>query len=72
MPPPNRQKKVMTQPIALIFRMLQSNATVRVWLHGTSERRMEGRVIVRRCFRPGRAEWAVWGTDTGGPCCAGV
>ena len=45
--PPRAKKKVMTQPIALIFRMLQSGATVRVWLHGTAERRMEGRIIVR-------------------------
>ena len=38
-------KKVMTQPINLIFRFLQSRTRIQVWLYENTSMRVEGRII---------------------------
>ena len=38
-------KKVMTQPINLIFRFLQNKARVQIWLFENTEVRIEGQII---------------------------
>jgi small nuclear ribonucleoprotein E len=39
-----QQKRIMTQPINLIFRFLQQRTRVQVWLFGQTDLRMEGRI----------------------------
>mmetsp|Transcript_33149 Transcript_33149/g.98661 ORF Transcript_33149/g.98661 Transcript_33149/m.98661 type:complete len:90 (+) Transcript_33149:168-437(+) len=38
-------QKIMTQPINLIFRFLQSKQRIQVWLYDQNDLRMEGRII---------------------------
>ncbi|KAI8463421.1 MAG: hypothetical protein J3K34DRAFT_444110 [Monoraphidium minutum] len=38
-------QKIMTQPINLIFRFLQSKAKIQIWLYDQSDLRIEGRII---------------------------
>ncbi|KAJ1462568.1 hypothetical protein M885DRAFT_505512 [Pelagophyceae sp. CCMP2097] len=38
-------KKVMTQPINLIFRFLQSRTRIQIWLYENTSMRIEGRII---------------------------
>mmetsp|Transcript_24035 Transcript_24035/g.26679 ORF Transcript_24035/g.26679 Transcript_24035/m.26679 type:complete len:94 (+) Transcript_24035:44-325(+) len=38
-------KKIMTQPINLIFRFLQSKATVQIWMYEQTDLRIEGIII---------------------------
>eukprot|EP00631_Chrysoreinhardia_giraudii_P000650 CAMPEP_0197414802 /NCGR_PEP_ID=MMETSP1170-20131217/1486_1 /TAXON_ID=54406 /ORGANISM="Sarcinochrysis sp, Strain CCMP770" /LENGTH=98 /DNA_ID=CAMNT_0042941555 /DNA_START=119 /DNA_END=415 /DNA_ORIENTATION=- len=38
-------KKVMTQPINLIFRFLQSRTRIQIWLYENTTMRIEGRII---------------------------
>lgn len=38
-------QKIMTQPINLIFRFLQSRQKVQIWLYDQSDLRIEGRII---------------------------
>jgi len=38
-------KKVMTQPINLIFRFLQSRTRIQIWLYENTNLRIEGRII---------------------------
>mmetsp|Transcript_13745 Transcript_13745/g.43417 ORF Transcript_13745/g.43417 Transcript_13745/m.43417 type:complete len:97 (+) Transcript_13745:801-1091(+) len=38
-------KKVMTQPINLIFRFLQSRTRIQIWLYENTTIRIEGRII---------------------------
>jgi len=38
-------KKVMTQPINLIFRFLQSRTRIQVWLYENTGTKIEGRII---------------------------
>lgn len=38
-------KKVMTQPINLIFRFLQSRTRIQIWLYENTNTRIEGRII---------------------------
>jgi len=40
-----RVQKVMTQPINLIFRFLQSKSRVQVWLYEQKNVRLEGQII---------------------------
>lgn len=40
-----RVQKIMTQPINLIFRFLQSKTRVLVWLYEQTDMRIEGRII---------------------------
>jgi small nuclear ribonucleoprotein E len=40
-----RVQKIMTQPINLIFRFLQSRQKIQVWLFDQSDLRIEGRII---------------------------
>lgn len=40
-----RVQKIMTQPINLIFRFLQSKQRVVVWLYDQPDMRVEGRII---------------------------
>ena len=40
--PPQKVQKVMTQPINLIFRFLQSKSIVQVWLYENANLRIEG------------------------------
>ena len=42
MPPHQKVQKVMTQPINLIFRFLQSKSIVQVWLYENVNLRIEG------------------------------
>ena len=42
---PRSVKKVMTQPINLIFRFLQSRTRIQVWLYENTSMRIEGRII---------------------------
>mmetsp|Transcript_180273 Transcript_180273/g.438674 ORF Transcript_180273/g.438674 Transcript_180273/m.438674 type:complete len:88 (+) Transcript_180273:253-516(+) len=42
---PGRVKKVMVQPITVIFRFLQSKARVQVWLYEQTSIRLEGQII---------------------------
>lgn len=42
-----RQQKVMIQPINLIFRYLQQQTRVSLWLYDNVEFRIEGVIIVR-------------------------
>ena len=37
--------QVMTQPINLIFRFLQSRTRIQVWLYENTQMRIEGRII---------------------------
>eukprot|EP00611_Tribonema_gayanum_P013391 TRINITY_DN24299_c0_g1_i1.p1 TRINITY_DN24299_c0_g1~~TRINITY_DN24299_c0_g1_i1.p1 ORF type:complete len:100 (+),score=17.81 TRINITY_DN24299_c0_g1_i1:215-514(+) len=39
-----RMKKVMTQPISLIFRFLQNRTRVQIWLYENTAMRIEGRI----------------------------
>uniref|UniRef100_A0A2P2JL35 Small nuclear ribonucleoprotein E-like n=1 Tax=Rhizophora mucronata TaxID=61149 RepID=A0A2P2JL35_RHIMU len=39
-------QRVMTQPINLIFRFLQSKARIQIWLFEQKDLRIEGRIIV--------------------------
>ncbi|ODQ68211.1 putative small nuclear ribonucleo protein E (snRNP-E) [Nadsonia fulvescens var. elongata DSM 6958] len=38
----HRQQKIMVQPIAMLFKFLQSHARVQVWLYEQVESRLEG------------------------------
>ncbi|KAL6778837.1 hypothetical protein ACKKBG_A04420 [Auxenochlorella protothecoides x Auxenochlorella symbiontica] len=38
-------KRIMTQPINLIFRFLQSRQKVQIWLYDHNDLRIEGRII---------------------------
>ncbi|WOK95032.1 small nuclear ribonucleoprotein E-like [Canna indica] len=38
-------QRIMTQPINLIFRFLQSKARVQIWLYEQKDLRIEGRII---------------------------
>lgn len=38
-------QKIMTQPINLIFRFLQSRQKIQIWLYDHSDLRIEGRII---------------------------
>lgn len=38
-------QKIMTQPINLIFRFLQSKARIQMWLYDQADLRIEGRII---------------------------
>ncbi|KAK4362656.1 hypothetical protein RND71_017897 [Anisodus tanguticus] len=40
-------QRIMTQPINLIFRFLQSKARIQIWLFEQKDQRIEGRIIVR-------------------------
>lgn len=40
-----RVQKIMTQPINLIFRFLQSRQRIQIWLYETADMRIEGRII---------------------------
>lgn len=40
-----RVQKIMTQPINLIFRFLQSKQRILVWLYEQTDMRIEGRII---------------------------
>mmetsp|Transcript_15681 Transcript_15681/g.44794 ORF Transcript_15681/g.44794 Transcript_15681/m.44794 type:complete len:96 (+) Transcript_15681:218-505(+) len=40
-----RTKKIMTQPINLIFRFLQSQQRIQVWLYDNANAMIEGRLI---------------------------
>jgi len=40
-----RVQKIMTQPINLIFRFLQSKAKIQIWLYDQADLRIEGRII---------------------------
>jgi len=42
---PVAAKKVMTQPINHIYKLLQSKARVVVWLHENKRQRMEGTLV---------------------------
>ncbi|KAL3137868.1 hypothetical protein ABBQ38_005121 [Trebouxia sp. C0009 RCD-2024] len=42
---PPKVKRIMTQPINLIFRFLQSRQKVQIWLFEQKELRIEGRII---------------------------
>ncbi|KAK1614409.1 hypothetical protein QYE76_019926 [Lolium multiflorum] len=39
-------QRIMTQPINLIFRFLQSKARIQIWLFEQKDMRIEGRIIV--------------------------
>ena len=41
-----RQQKVMLQPINVIFRHLQQQTRVSLWLYDNVEYRLEGKIIV--------------------------
>ncbi|OVA09433.1 Small nuclear ribonucleoprotein E [Macleaya cordata] len=41
-----RVQRIMTQPINLIFRFLQSKARIQIWLFEQKDLRIEGRIIV--------------------------
>ena len=41
-----RVKRIMTMPISLVFRFLQSKTRVQIWLYEMSDMRMEGVIIV--------------------------
>ncbi|PKI82857.1 Sme1p [Malassezia vespertilionis] len=45
-----RQHKVMVQPINVIFRHLQQQSKVSLWLYDNTEFRLEGKIIVCRRF----------------------
>ncbi|XP_021616791.1 small nuclear ribonucleoprotein E isoform X1 [Manihot esculenta] len=38
-------QRIMTQPINLIFRFLQSKARIQIWLFEQKDQRIEGRII---------------------------
>ena len=40
-----RVKRIMTQPINLIFRFLQNKTRVQIWLYENTELRIEGKII---------------------------
>lgn len=40
-----RVKRIMTQPINLIFRFLQSQQKIQIWLYDHTDLRIEGRLI---------------------------
>ncbi|KAK2076902.1 hypothetical protein QBZ16_005130 [Prototheca wickerhamii] len=40
-----RVKRIMTQPINLIFRFLQSRQKIQIWLYDHNDLRLEGRII---------------------------
>ncbi|CAN0067237.1 unnamed protein product [Ectocarpus sp. 6 AP-2014] len=40
-----RVKKVMTQPISLIFRFLQNRTRVQIWLYENTKMRIEGQIL---------------------------
>lgn len=40
-----RVKRIMTMPISLVFRFLQSKTRVQIWLYEMSDMRMEGVII---------------------------
>ncbi|XP_062224217.1 uncharacterized protein LOC133922758 isoform X4 [Phragmites australis] len=39
-------QRIMTQPINLIFRFLQSKARIQIWLFEQKDLRIEGRIIM--------------------------
>ncbi|XP_022988523.1 small nuclear ribonucleoprotein E-like isoform X1 [Cucurbita maxima] len=45
-------QRIMTQPINLIFRFLQSKARIQIWLFEQKDLRIEGRII-----EVGRGSW---------------
>ncbi|KAI3431284.1 hypothetical protein D9Q98_004345 [Chlorella vulgaris] len=42
---PPKVKRIMTQPINLIFRFLQSRQKIQIWLFEHNDLRIEGRII---------------------------
>lgn len=67
-------QRIMTQPINLIFRFLQSKARIQVWLYDTPDMRIEGVIVVRGESAGARWGWigAAWrvrgGARTRAPC----
>ncbi|XP_047048960.1 small nuclear ribonucleoprotein E-like [Lolium rigidum] len=53
-------QRIMTQPINLIFRFLQSKARIQIWLFEQKDMRIEGRIIVSSFadFLPKLAEFS--------------
>mmetsp|Transcript_24769 Transcript_24769/g.32356 ORF Transcript_24769/g.32356 Transcript_24769/m.32356 type:complete len:93 (-) Transcript_24769:397-675(-) len=45
MAPTHKVKKVMTQPINLIFRFLQNRTRIQIWLYEQTSLRIEGIII---------------------------
>lgn len=45
-----RQQRVMLQPINVIFRHLQQQTRVSLWLYDNIEYRIEGKIIVRTTY----------------------
>lgn len=41
-----RVKRIMTQPINLIFRFLQSKTRVQIWIYEMNDLRIEGVIVV--------------------------
>lgn len=44
------KQKVMVQPINVIFRYLQQQTRVSLWLYDNEELRIEGKIVVRVCL----------------------
>ncbi|KAK9785253.1 hypothetical protein WJX73_001181 [Symbiochloris irregularis] len=42
---PPKAKRIMTQPINLIFRFLQSRQKIQIWLYHQTDLKLEGRII---------------------------
>lgn len=42
---PQRVQRMMTQPINIIFRLLQHKQRVQLWLYDHTDLRMEGRIV---------------------------
>ena len=56
-------RKVMAQPINIIFSYLQKHTKVVIWLYDNTEFRLEGYIIVRAvCAQCGRRR-SSWGLD---------
>nr|ACR34129.1 unknown [Zea mays] len=49
-------QRIMTQPINLIFRFLQSKARIQIWLFEQKDLRIEGRIIV---YSSGGSSWVL-------------
>lgn len=44
-------QKTMLQPIAIIFRYLQSKAVLSIWLYEQKDMRIEGKLVVSSTFQ---------------------
>lgn len=56
----SRSKRILLQPINVIFTFLQKRTRVEIWLFENTDKRIEGRIIVRTLRTSVEGSWSLW------------